>query len=72
MRQILLQNATAILLQNASGFLLQNATVITNCDDFITKYDSYYKMRRLLQIATVQSMWVSEGFQYPTMSSDDV
>ena len=44
MRQILLQNATAIL--------LQNATVITNCDDFITKCDSYYKMRRLLKIAT--------------------
>ena len=47
------------LLQNASGFLLQNATiflekkVITNCDNFITKYDSYYKMWRLLQIATV-------------------
>ena len=49
MRQILLQNATAItkcdksLLQNASGFLLQNmtvllqnATVITKCNDFIT------------------------------------
>ena len=53
--------ATAILLQNVSGFLLQNvqvssqnATIIKNCDDFITKYDSYYKMRRLLQIATVQ------------------
>ena len=29
--------------------LLQNATVITN----ITKCDSCYKMRRLLQIATV-------------------
>ena len=35
-------------------FLLQNATVIANWDDFITKCDSYYKMRRLLQIATVQ------------------
>ena len=51
MRQILLQNATAILLQNAtsllqntSGFLLQNATVITNCDNLITKCGSYYKM----------------------------
>ena len=49
------------LLQNASGFSLQNATVLsqnvtaaTSCNDFITKYDSYYKMRRLLQIATVQ------------------
>ena len=49
----LLQNTSGFLLQNAT-VLLQNATVITNCDDFITKYDSYYKMRRLLQIATVQ------------------
>ena len=38
-RQILLQNTTAILLQNAQ--LLQIAS------------DSYYKMRHLLQIATV-------------------
>ena len=65
----LLQNATDIitkcdsyfvtkydrsLLQNASGFLVQNATVITNWDDFIIMCDSNYKMRRLLQIATVQ------------------
>ena len=42
------------LLQNAPGFLLQNATVITNCDSFIRKCDSYYKMGHLLQIATVQ------------------
>ena len=69
MRQILSQNATAILLQHATEvyykmrqisllqnatFLLKNATVITNCNDFITKHDRYYKMRRLLQIATVQ------------------
>ena len=33
---------------------LQNATVITNCDNFITKCNIYYKMRRLLQIETVQ------------------
>ena len=33
------------LLQNESGFLLQNATVITKCDDFITKCDVYYKLR---------------------------
>ena len=57
MRQILLQNATAILLENASGFLLQNATIITNCDDFITTCDSCYKMRSLLQIASVH--WYS-------------
>ena len=43
------------LLQNASGILLQNAKVIKKRDDFITKYDSYYKMRHLLQVATVQS-----------------
>ena len=50
---ILLQNASGFLLQNAA-VLLQSTTVITNCDDFITKCDNYYKMRRLLQIATVQ------------------
>ena len=59
----LLQNATVIitkydghfitkchkiLLQNVSVLLLQNSTVITNCDGFITKCDSYYKMRRQL------------------------
>ena len=46
MRQILLQNATAVL--------LQNAIVITNWDNFITKCDSHYTFRRLLQTATVQ------------------
>ena len=50
----LLQNSSSFLLLNATVFL-QNATVITNCDNFITKYDSYYKMPRLLQIATVQT-----------------
>ena len=38
--------------------LLQNATVIANCDDFITRCDSYYKLRRLIQIATVQSPYL--------------
>ena len=33
--------------------LLQNATAIGNEDNVITKPDIYYKMRRLLQIATV-------------------
>ena len=42
------------LLQNTSGFLLQNGTVTLNCDDFVTKCDSYYKMRRFLQTATAQ------------------
>ena len=49
----LLKNASAFLLQNAT-VLLQNVTVITNYDDFMTKSDSCYKMRRLLQIATLQ------------------
>ena len=40
MRQILLQNATAILLQNAT-VLLQNAAIITKCD-------VYYKLREYI------------------------
>ena len=32
--------------QNAPGFLLQHATVNTNCDNFVAKCESYYKMRR--------------------------
>ena len=65
----LLQNATNIITKCGSYFitkcdksllqdatvLLQITTVITNCDDFITKCHSYYKMRHLLQIATVHS-----------------
>ena len=47
------QNASGFLLQNAT-VLLQNAIAITNCDDFTTICDSYYKMRHLIQIATVQ------------------
>ena len=53
----LVQKATDIitkcdrsLFQNASGFLLQNATVFTNCDDFITKCDVYYKLRQYIHI----------------------
>ena len=61
----ILQNVTAILLQNGtevyeSVFLLQNETVITNCDNFITKCDSYYQMRRLLRIAIAQ-MYKNNG-----------
>ena len=63
----LLQNATELyykmrqvfLLQNATT-LLQNATVITNCDDFITKWDSYYKIRLLLQTATVHAPLITK------------
>ena len=42
------------LLQSATAFLLQSAIGITKCDNFITKCDRYYKVRRLLQSATVQ------------------
>ena len=49
----LLQNASSFLLRNTT-VLMQNVTVVTKCDDFIIKCDSYYKMRRLLQIATIQ------------------
>ena len=64
---MLLQNGTTILLQSETNvyFLLQNATVllhnatvITNYRYFIAKGDIYYKIRSLLQIATVQTVWV--------------
>ena len=64
---MLLQNGTTILLQNARNvyFLLQNATVllhnatvITNDRNVVAKGDIYYKTRRLLQIVTVQTVWV--------------
>ena len=47
MRQMLLQNATAILLQNMTKCV---KFFITKCDSFIAKCDSYYKMRRLLEL----------------------
>ena len=64
---MLLQNGTTILLQNVTNvyFLLQNAivllhnaTVTTNDRNVIVKGDIYYKIRSLLQIATVQTVWV--------------
>ena len=64
---MLLQNGTTILLQNATYvyFLLQNptvllhnATVLTNDRNVMARGDIYYKIRRLLQIATVQTIWV--------------
>ena len=68
----LLQNATDItkcdsyfitkcskgLLQTALSVLLQNLSVITKCVDFITKWDSYYKMQRLLQNASVEAILI--------------
>ena len=63
MRQILLQNATAILLQNATKVYYKMCQVFCyKMRQIFTKYNSYYKlqelyykMRRLLQIVTVQS-----------------
>ena len=52
----LITKCDGLLLQSATGFLLQSATGITKCDNFITKCDRYYKVRRLLQSATVQGL----------------
>ena len=60
MTAILLQNPRKVYYKMRQVFyfkmqvLLQNATVITYCDVFTTKCNSYYKMRRLLHIETVQ------------------
>ena len=54
MRHLFYYKMRQSLLQNASAFLLQNATVTKKCDDFITKCESYYKMRRLLKSASAQ------------------
>ena len=51
-RQILLQNATAILLQNATE------TYYKVRQFFITKCCSYYKMLCLLQVVTVQGAYI--------------
>ena len=52
------------LLQIPSGFFYKMQLcyykmwqLFTNCDDFIIKCDSYYKMRRLLQITTLHNVW---------------
>ena len=57
----LLQNATYYYKMRQLFYYKMRQKFITKCDDFITKYDSYYKMRRLLQIATVHSM-IIESF----------
>ena len=51
----LLQNVSSVLLQNEL-VLLQNATAITKYDDIIRKWDTYYKIRRLLQNASVHNL----------------
>ena len=49
MRQILLQNETAVLLQNATKVYYKMSQ-----DDCYKMRQFYYKIQRLLQIATVQ------------------
>ena len=56
--KILLQITTANLLQ-ITILLLQTMTATANCDKFITNYDSYYKLRQLLQITTEQRLEAS-------------
>ena len=47
MRQILLQDPTAILLQNATEtYYKMQQVFITKCDSFITKCDHNYKLRQ--------------------------
>ena len=72
MRQILLRNATTILLQNATKVyykmrqvllnnttvLLHNATVISKCNDFNTKCDTYYNVQRLLQNTSIHAVMI--------------
>ena len=70
MQQKFIKKCIRFLLQNAT-VLLQNATVITNIDDFITKCDSYYKMLRLLQIATVQRLYQSFVREHATNLKKD-
>ena len=46
--------------------LLQIATGITKCDGFITNRDRYYKVRWLLQIATVQRSYMIGVIFWPS------
>ena len=68
MRQILLQNAAAILLQNATKVYYKvRQDFYYKSDSFITKCDSYYKMRRLIQIATVHRIIQMFMLKYVTI-----
>ena len=50
----LLQNATDVIKKATDVITKSNSYFMTKLDNFITKCDSYYKMGRLLQIATVK------------------
>ena len=56
-RQALLQSATAFFITKCDGLLLLSATafLLQSATSVVTKCDRYYKVRRLLQSATVQA-----------------
>ena len=57
----LLQSATAFFVTKCDGLLLQSATafLLLSVTSVITKCDRYYKVRRLLQSATVHTSLVN-------------
>ena len=54
-RQVLLQSATAFVITKCDGLLLQSATafLLQSATSVITKCDRYYKVRQVLQSATI-------------------
>ena len=57
-RQVLLQSAKAFFITKCDGLLLESATafLLQSATSVITKCDRYYKVRQLLQSATVQTV----------------
>ena len=55
MRQLLYYKMQQKFFTKCVRFLLQNASFITKCNSYCKLQQLYYKMRRLLQIATVQT-----------------
>ena len=57
-RQVLLQSATAFFITKCDGLLLQSATafLLQSATSVVTKCDRYYKVRLLLQSATVHGL----------------
>ena len=66
-RQLFLLQSAIICYYKVRQVLLQSATGITKCDKFITKCDRYYKVRRLLQIATVHTDLLCIHGRHPTL-----
>ena len=58
--KIILQTETTVTLQIVTS-LLEIAIGIINCDKFIANCNNYYKLRRLLQIATEKLCDLKEG-----------